>query len=88
VAGCYEHGKEFSGFITGLAKELLACQEEFFCICLVMLQHVNSLANLRMIVIVRVGLHIMEATRNTHLGTPHSVGLPWTSDQPHAETST
>jgi hypothetical protein len=25
---------------------------------------------------------------HTNLGTPHSVGLLWTSDQPHAEDST
>jgi hypothetical protein len=35
---------------------------------------------------VRQGLLIVEASRS-HSGTPHSVGLPWTSDQPHAETS-
>jgi hypothetical protein len=27
VADCYEHGCELSGFVTGLAKELLAAQE-------------------------------------------------------------
>jgi len=79
VAGCYEHGSELSGFITGLAKELLAAQENFFCICLVMLVYFNSLANLHTIVIVCVyicvmtqqlldgqGFHIMEAIW-THL---------------------
>jgi hypothetical protein len=33
------------------------------------------------------GLLIIEASRS-HLDTPHSVGLFWTSDQPDAETST
>jgi hypothetical protein len=33
------------------------------------------------------GLLIIEASRS-HLDTPHSVGLLWTSDQPDAETST
>jgi len=33
------------------------------------------------------GLLIIEASRS-HSDTPHSVGLLWTSDQPHAETST
>jgi len=78
VVGCYEHGSELSRFITGLAKELLAAQEEFLCICLVILVHVNSLANLHVIVILWVyifvitqhlldgqGFHVMEATR-TH----------------------
>jgi hypothetical protein len=32
-------------------------------------------------------LFIIEASRS-HSGTPHSVGLPWTGDQPEAETST
>jgi hypothetical protein len=32
-------------------------------------------------------LRIIEASRS-HSGTPHSVGLLWTSDQPDAETST
>jgi hypothetical protein len=31
------------------------------------------------------GLLIIEASRS-HSDTPHSVGLLWTSDQPHAET--
>ena len=78
VAGSYEHGSELSGFIKGLAKELLAAQEVFFCICLVMLLHVNSLANLHTTVILWVyifvmtqqlldgqGFHVMETTR-TH----------------------
>jgi hypothetical protein len=34
-----------------------------------------------------LGLLIIEASRS-HLDTPHSVGLLWTSDQPDAETST
>jgi hypothetical protein len=34
-----------------------------------------------------LGLLIYEASRS-HSGTPHSVGLLWTSDQPDAETST
>ena len=33
------------------------------------------------------GLLIVEASRS-HSGTPHSVGLLWTSDQPDAQTST
>jgi hypothetical protein len=33
------------------------------------------------------GLLTVEASRS-HSGTPHSVGLLWTSDQPHAETPT
>jgi hypothetical protein len=33
------------------------------------------------------GLLINEASRS-HSGTPHAVGLLWTSDQPEAETST
>jgi len=33
------------------------------------------------------GLIIIDASRS-HSGTPHSVGLLWTSDQPDAETST
>jgi hypothetical protein len=33
------------------------------------------------------GLLIIEASRS-YSDTPHSVGLPWTSDQPDAETST
>ena len=33
------------------------------------------------------GLLIVETSRS-HSDTPHSVGLPWTSDQPVAETST
>jgi len=33
------------------------------------------------------GLLIIEASR-LHSGTPHSVRLLWTSDQPNAETST
>ena len=33
------------------------------------------------------GLLIVEASRS-HSDTPHSVGLPWTSDQPDVETST
>ena len=33
------------------------------------------------------GLFIIEAS-HSHLDTPHSVGLLWTSDQPVAETST
>jgi hypothetical protein len=33
------------------------------------------------------GLLIIEASRS-HLDTPHSVGLLWTSDRPVAETST
>ena len=78
MAGCYEYGSELSGFITGLAKELLASQKEFFCLCLVVLLHVNSLANLHTIVILWFyifvmtkqlldgqGFYIMEATR-TH----------------------
>ena len=32
------------------------------------------------------GLPIIEASRS-HSDTPHSVGLPWISDQPDAETS-
>ena len=32
-------------------------------------------------------LLIIEASRS-HSDTPESVGLPWTSDQPDAETST
>jgi hypothetical protein len=34
-----------------------------------------------------LGLLIVEASRS-HFDTPHSVGLPWTCDQPDAETST
>ena len=33
------------------------------------------------------GLLIIDASQS-HLDTPHSVGLLWTSDQPDAETST
>jgi len=33
------------------------------------------------------GLLIIETSR-THSGTPHSVGLLWTSDQPESKTST
>jgi hypothetical protein len=33
------------------------------------------------------GLHIIEASCS-HSDTPHSVGLLWTSNRPHAETST
>jgi len=33
------------------------------------------------------GLPIIEASWS-HSGTPHSVGLLWTNDQPNAETST
>jgi hypothetical protein len=33
------------------------------------------------------GLLIIEASR-LHSDIPHSVGLPWMSDQPDAETST
>jgi len=33
--------------------------------------------------LVREGLLIIEASRS-HSGTPHSVGLPWTSNQPAA----
>jgi len=36
--------------------------------------------------LVSQGFHIIEASRS-HSDTPHSVGLPWTSDQPDAETS-
>jgi hypothetical protein len=32
------------------------------------------------------GLLIIEASRS-HSGTPHSVGLLWTSDQPEADTA-
>jgi len=32
------------------------------------------------------GLRIIETSRS-HSDTPHSVGLLWISDQPHAETS-
>jgi hypothetical protein len=35
---------------------------------------------------VSYGLLIIDASRS-HSGTPHSVGLLWTSDQPDAETS-
>jgi len=75
VAGRYEYGSELSGFLTGLAKKLLAAQEESFWICLVLLLHVNSLANLPTTVILWFdifvmtqqllggqGFHIMEAT--------------------------
>ena len=31
------------------------------------------------------GLHIIETSRS-HSGTPHSVGLLWTSDRPNADT--
>ena len=78
MARCYKYGSELPDLITGLAKELLATQEEFFCVYLVMLLHVNSLANLHIIVILWVYIfvmtpqlldgqcfHIMEATR-TH----------------------
>jgi hypothetical protein len=34
-----------------------------------------------------LGLLIIKASRS-HLDTPHSVGLLWTSDRPIAETST
>ena len=37
--------------------------------------------------IVGEGLLIVEDSRS-HSGTPHSVELLWTSDQPHSETST
>ena len=37
--------------------------------------------------LVSQGLFIIEASRS-HLDTPHSIGLPCTSDQPDAETST
>jgi hypothetical protein len=37
--------------------------------------------------LVGLGLLIIEASRS-HSDTPRSVGLPWTSDQPVAETST
>jgi hypothetical protein len=76
LAGCYKHDIELSDFIIGLAKELLAAQEESFCISLVLLMHVNSLANLHTIVILWVyifvmmqqllggqGFHIMETTQ-------------------------
>jgi hypothetical protein len=38
--------------------------------------------------IVGQSLHIVEAVRSDSPATSHSVGLPWTSDQPLAETST
>jgi hypothetical protein len=37
--------------------------------------------------IVGQDLLIIEASQS-HSDTPHTVGLPWTSHQPHAETST
>jgi hypothetical protein len=33
------------------------------------------------------GFRIIKGSRS-HSGTPHLVGIPWTSDQPDAETST
>jgi len=70
VAGCYQHGSELSGFITGLAKELSAAQEEFFCTCLVMSLRVKSLANLHAIVILCVYIFVMTQQLLDGLGFP------------------
>ena len=59
MASCYQHGSELSGFVTGLAKELLVAQEEFFCITLVMLVRVKSLANSHAIGILWVYIFVM-----------------------------
>lgn len=51
MVGFYEHGNRPSGFIKGLAEELIASQEDLFSFCLVMLQHGNSLGKLHIVVI-------------------------------------